>query len=109
MRDLGPLGPSFLEVAVLTAARLDPHLALPPRFLGGTGAGDRLGLKCDVTGDSLPAAVLPYTGRPMLELLIRDLQVGALQNWLKHLKPTMSAFGGNREGTRRRGEPVVDS
>lgn len=39
------------------------------------GAGDRLGLLCDVTQEPLPAAMLPYCGRLMLEGLVRDLQV----------------------------------
>lgn len=39
------------------------------------GAGDRLGLKCDVTGKSVPTAMLPYCGRTLLEGLVRDLQV----------------------------------
>ncbi|XP_024518512.1 UTP--glucose-1-phosphate uridylyltransferase 3, chloroplastic [Selaginella moellendorffii] len=38
------------------------------------GAGDRLGLVDDVTGESLPVAMLPYCGRTLLEGLIRDLQ-----------------------------------
>lgn len=38
------------------------------------GAGDRLGLQCEDTGDSLPSAVLPYCGRSLLEHLIRDVQ-----------------------------------
>lgn len=38
------------------------------------GAGDRLGLQCEQTGDSLPTAVLPYCGRSLLEHLIRDVQ-----------------------------------
>ncbi len=40
------------------------------------GAGDRLGLKCEVTGESVPTAMLPYCGRTLLSGLIRDLQVG---------------------------------
>ena len=39
------------------------------------GAGDRLGLVDEVTGESLPVAMLPYCGRTLLEGLIRDLQV----------------------------------
>lgn len=39
------------------------------------GAGDRLGLMDSDTGESLPAALLPYCGRSLLEGLIRDLQV----------------------------------
>jgi hypothetical protein len=41
------------------------------------GAGDRLGLRCDVSGESLPTAVLQYCGRSLLEALVRDVQVGA--------------------------------
>ena len=39
------------------------------------GAGDRLGLQCDVTGECVPTAMLPYCGRTLLEGLLRDLQV----------------------------------
>ncbi|XP_058110341.1 UTP--glucose-1-phosphate uridylyltransferase 3, chloroplastic isoform X2 [Magnolia sinica] len=38
------------------------------------GSGDRLGLVDPVTGECLPAAMLPYCGRTLLEGLIRDLQ-----------------------------------
>ncbi|KAI0519281.1 hypothetical protein KFK09_006723 [Dendrobium nobile] len=38
------------------------------------GAGDRLGLVDPVTGECLPAAMLPYCGSTLLEGLIRDLQ-----------------------------------
>eukprot|EP00955_Chlamydomonas_euryale_P045004 353034-Chlamydomonas_euryale.AAC.1 len=38
------------------------------------GAGDRLGLVDEATGECLPAAMLPYCGRTMLEGLMRDLQ-----------------------------------
>lgn len=61
------------STAVAAARGLEglPHMAeIYP--LGG--AGDRLGLCCDCTGDSLPTAVLPYCGRSLLESLIRDLQ-----------------------------------
>lgn len=39
------------------------------------GAGDRLGLVDEETGECLPVAMLPYCGRTLLEGLIRDLQV----------------------------------
>lgn len=39
------------------------------------GCGDRLGLVDSITGECLPAAMLPYCGRTLLEGLIRDLQV----------------------------------
>ncbi|KAG0557572.1 hypothetical protein KC19_11G141300 [Ceratodon purpureus] len=38
------------------------------------GAGDRLGLVDEKTGECLPVAMLPYCGRTLLEGLIRDLQ-----------------------------------
>lgn len=38
------------------------------------GAGDRLNLTEDTTGAPLPAALLPFLGRTLLEGLIRDLQ-----------------------------------
>ncbi|XP_010257085.1 PREDICTED: UTP--glucose-1-phosphate uridylyltransferase 3, chloroplastic isoform X2 [Nelumbo nucifera] len=38
------------------------------------GSGDRLGLVDPHTGECLPAAMLPYCGRTLLEGLIRDLQ-----------------------------------
>eukprot|EP00898_Chlorokybus_atmophyticus_P005878 jgi/Chlat1/6291/Chrsp44S05785 len=38
------------------------------------GAGDRLGLVDEVTGEALPVALLNYTGRSLLEGLIRDVQ-----------------------------------
>lgn len=39
------------------------------------GSADRLGLVDPDTGEGLPAAMLPYCGRTLLEGLIRDLQV----------------------------------
>lgn len=39
------------------------------------GSGDRLGLVDPDTGECLPAAMLSYCGRTLLEGLIRDLQV----------------------------------
>lgn len=38
------------------------------------GAGDRLDLRNETTGDPLPAAMLPFFGRTLLEGLVRDLQ-----------------------------------
>ncbi|XP_051121257.1 UTP--glucose-1-phosphate uridylyltransferase 3, chloroplastic [Andrographis paniculata] len=38
------------------------------------GSADRLGLVDPETGECLPAAMLPYCGRTLLECLIRDLQ-----------------------------------
>lgn len=38
------------------------------------GAGDRLDLHDELTGHPLPAAVLPFLGRSLVENLVRDLQ-----------------------------------
>jgi hypothetical protein len=38
-------------------------------------------LRDDVTGEPLPAAVLPYAGRPMIEGLVRDLQAREYLYW----------------------------
>ena len=50
------------------------------------GAGDRLGLQCEETGDSLPTAVLPYCGRSLLEHLIRDVQAREYLHYCVHGK-----------------------
>ncbi|XAR71908.1 UTP--glucose-1-phosphate uridylyltransferase [Bertholletia excelsa] len=44
------------------------------RDLSSGGSADRLGLVDPETGECLPAAMLPYCGRTLLEGLIRDLQ-----------------------------------
>lgn len=43
------------------------------------GSADRLGLVDPNSGECLPAAMLPFCGRTLLEGLIRDLQVLDLQ------------------------------
>ena len=45
------------------------------------GAGDRLGLLDPENGEALPAAFLPYNGRPLLEGLIRDVRA---REWLHY-------------------------
>ena len=47
-----------------------PPLHTPARI----GAGDRLGLCDELTGESLPAGMLQYCGRTMIHGLLRDLQ-----------------------------------
>jgi UTP---glucose-1-phosphate uridylyltransferase len=49
------------------------HMAEMAEIYPIGGAGDRLNLK-DKEGNSLPAAMLPFCGRTLLEGLIRDLQ-----------------------------------
>ncbi|KAL3139801.1 hypothetical protein ABBQ38_004102 [Trebouxia sp. C0009 RCD-2024] len=67
----GPQGRQLAAESAAAGLEALPHMAeIYP--LGG--AGDRLGLKCEHTGEGLPVAVLPYCGRPLLESLIRDVQ-----------------------------------
>lgn len=68
-----------------------PYLA---EILPVGGAGDRLGLTCDVTGQPLPSAMLPYLGRPILEGLLRDLQAREYLYW--HLTGTQVGGGLDR-------------
>ena len=77
-----PLGPDLRENAGAFAAQAAAWgLEELPRMaevypLGG--AGDRLGLVDEATGESLPAALLPYNGRTLIEGLLRDLAGGLL-------------------------------
>lgn len=48
------------------------------------GAGDRLGLVDEETGECLPVAMLPYCGRTLLEGLIRDLQAREYLHYKVH-------------------------
>jgi hypothetical protein len=50
--------------------------------------------RCEVTGEGLPAAMLPYCGRSMLEGQVRDLQAQEYLYW--HLTGTQ--VGGSRKG-----------
>eukprot|EP00798_Chlamydomonas_sp_ICE-L_P025555 gene25555-11203_t len=67
----GEQGMERAQQAVAQGIRAMPYMA---EVYPVGGAGDRLGLCCDVTGECLPAAMLKYCGRTMLEGLIRDLQ-----------------------------------
>lgn len=64
--------PNKYDFFYLTAANRTAHQVII-RWWRAAGAGDRLGLVCDQTGEPLPAAMLPYCGRPLLEGLVRDL------------------------------------
>ena len=57
------------------------HLAL----CVSSGAGDRLGLTDEITGECLPAAMLPYCGRSMIEMMMRDLQVRGPTRWRRQV------------------------
>eukprot|EP00884_Botryococcus_braunii_P021126 jgi/Botrbrau1/7698/Bobra.0159s0135.1 len=72
-----PRGPNLAtDRAAATKAAATGLEALPfmAEIYPVGGAGDRLGLKCELTGDSVPTAVLRYCGRTLMEGLIRDLQ-----------------------------------
>jgi UTP---glucose-1-phosphate uridylyltransferase len=99
------------QVVLAVAAGLEalPHMAeIYP--LGG--AGDRLGLRCDDTGEDLPAAVLPYCGRPLLETLIRDLQAREYLHFKVHGEPQLTTpvaiMTSAAKGNHRRVEALCD-
>eukprot|EP00850_Spirogloea_muscicola_P007041 SM000034S12795 [mRNA] locus=s34:807597:812161:+ [translate_table: standard] len=76
-RFLVPAGPNLAKDRRFAAAAASWGLEGLPSMaeiypLGG--AGDRLGLVDERTGECLPVAMLPYCGRTLLEGLIRDLQ-----------------------------------
>ena len=74
--DLREDGGAFATKAAMWGLEEMPRLAeVYP--LGG--AGDRLGLVDEMTGESLPAALLSYNGRTLIEGLIRDLTA---REWL---------------------------
>ena len=69
------------------------------------GAGDRLGLVDAESGESLPAALLPYNGRPLIEGLVRDLTA---REWLyykltgEHHKTPVAVMTSAAKGNHRR-------
>ena len=71
-----PTGPDLVADPGFAAASVAAGLHATPQLgelypLGG--AGDRLGLKDEATGEPLPAAMLPYNGHTLLECLLRDV------------------------------------
>lgn len=62
---------SEVDLAVRWGIAEMPHLA---EIYPVGGAGDRLNLHDEYTGEALPAAALIFCGRPLIEILIRDLQ-----------------------------------
>nr|AAY31019.1 low photochemical bleaching 1 protein [Chlamydomonas reinhardtii] len=67
-------GEEGAQVGVSAAAQGLASLPFLAEIYPVGGAGDRLGLVDEATGESLPAAMLPYAGRSLLEVLLRDLQ-----------------------------------
>ena len=66
-------------------------------------AGDRLGLEDPKTGESLPAALLNYNGRTLIEGLLRDLTA---REWLyyktfgEHVKTPVAIMTSAAKGTK---------
>ncbi|GFR51311.1 hypothetical protein Agub_g13676 [Astrephomene gubernaculifera] len=67
-------GEAGAGVGVAAAAQGLAGLPFTAEIYPVGGAGDRLGLVDEASGASLPAAMLPYAGRSLLEVLLRDLQ-----------------------------------
>ena len=69
------------------------------------GAGDRLGLEDPETGESLPAALLNYNGRTLIEGLLRDLTA---REWLyyktfgEHVKTPVAIMTSAAKGNHAR-------
>ena len=69
------------------------------------GAGDRLGLEDPKTGESLPAALLNYNGRTLIEGLLRDLTA---REWLyyktfgEHVKTPVAIMTSAAKGNHAR-------
>ena len=87
-----PPGPDLSDEREAASARAHGLRFLPKtaEIVPLGGAGDRLGLSCDSTGEALPAALLPYAGRSLLEGIVRDLQAREYLHW--------RAFGGDGNG-----------
>ena len=87
-----PPGPDLSDEREAASARAEGLRFLPrtAEIVPLGGSGDRLGLSCDATGEALPAALLPYAGRSLLEGIVRDLQAREYLHW--------RAFGGVEEG-----------
>jgi len=78
LSDSCPEGPALRRRWAAEGLRAMPEMA---EIYPVGGAGDRLGLVCERTGESLPTAVLPYCGRTLLEGLVRDLQAREYLYW----------------------------
>ncbi|KAG2483473.1 hypothetical protein HYH03_017656 [Edaphochlamys debaryana] len=73
-RGIDLAGEAGSGVGISAAAAGLAALPLTAEIYPVGGAGDRLGLVDEATGDPLPTAVLPYAGRTLMEMLVRDLQ-----------------------------------
>lgn len=76
------------------------------------GAGDRLGLIDEGTGESLPTAVLPYCGRTLLEGLLRDLQAREYLHWRltgRQITTPVALMTSDAKGNHRRLVTLLES
>jgi len=78
LSDASPQGRAAVRAAAAAGLAAGPALA---EILPLGGAGDRLGLVCPTSGDPLPAALLPFAGRTLLDGVIRDLQAREYLRW----------------------------
>ena len=81
---LQPVGPDLtLDTDEMREAVLDGLRCLPlmAEIYPIGGAGDRLGLIDERTGEALPAACLPFNGKTLLEGLLRDLAAREYLYW----------------------------
>lgn len=79
---------------------------------GVAGAGDRLGLVDEETGESVPTAMLPYCGRTLLEGLVRDLQAREALHWrltARQVVTPLALMTSDAKGNHRRLTALLDS
>lgn len=84
---LHPPGPDISQDSAQTRAFVRAgieKLPLMVAFFPVGGAGDRLDLRDETSGEPLPAAYLPFGGFSLLEGLIRDLQSLEFLYWKLH-------------------------
>lgn len=76
------------------------------------GAGDRLGLIDEKTGESVPTAMLPYCGRTLLESLLRDLQAREVLHWRltgRQVVTPIALMTSDAKGNHRRITSLLES
>lgn len=76
------------------------------------GAGDRLGLIDEETGESVPTAMLPYCGRTLLEGLLRDLQAREALHWRltgRQVVTPLALMTSDAKGNHRRITALLES
>jgi len=75
------------------------------------GAGDRLGLQCEKTGQSLPTAMLAYCSRTLLESIVRDIQAREYLYWRitgQQLTTPVAVMTSDAKGNHNRIEELLE-